>query len=485
MTYSGTSRLRKLNALQRRLQSLQPPAVEPPPALLFKVYGTDECLRWQPTASGSFYALQPSHRAIEKHEQVVTLLPHQAAFIADRKTDELALVGGFGSGKSRALVLRSIILACEQPGCIGLVIAPTHRMGSDVLQPLYHQVLEELGLRYIARKHPLPAFQLPQFNSTILLRSGDAPDRLRGMSVHYAAVDELDVIDPEHARNLWAIAASRVRQGRYQSLFTSTTPEGFGFAYENWVEKSTDRKTLIKARTQSNPFLPDSYIAALRSIYPADALAAYLDGEFVALNRGRVYPRFDRHLNSSSLTADAADVLHVGLDFNVTNTNAVICIKRPGREVHVIDEITRMYDTQAMIDELLRRYPGHHAAKRIVVHPDASGGNRSTNAPTTDLQLLRRAGLKVDAPSKNPQVRDRVSAMNAAVLDGTGTRRLYVAPQCSGLLKSLEQQVYVDGAPDKASGLDHLADACGYALWQMGHFAYADYGKPVKSIRLY
>jgi hypothetical protein len=91
-------------------------------------------------------------------------------------------------------------------------------MAVDVMVPILHDTLQALGIAYTAVKHPLPAFLLPQFGSQLVIRSGDNPDRLRGLSVHHVGVDELDTIDAGHARDLWAILASRCREGSFNTL---------------------------------------------------------------------------------------------------------------------------------------------------------------------------------------------------------------------------------------------------------------------------
>ena len=50
----------------------------------------------------------------------------------------------------------------------------------------------------------------------------------------------------------------------------------------------------------------------------------------------------------------------------------------------------------------------------------ASGGNRSTNAARTDIELLRMAGLSVVAGKSNPLIRDRVAAVQALLENGKG-----------------------------------------------------------------
>ena len=65
-------------------------------------------------------------------------------------------------------------------------------------------------------------------------------------------------------------------------------------------------------------------------------LKAYLDGEFVNLNSGGVYPDFDRELNKSKETIKPREVLHIGMDFNVLKMAAVVHVLRDG-QAHAVD----------------------------------------------------------------------------------------------------------------------------------------------------
>lgn len=481
---STSNRLRRIQQLQRKLETLQPSATTPPPTLTFKIHNTDQLLQWAPQPHGAHFKLAQ----LEQSQAIapsITLLPHQADFLLDRSTSELLLCGGFGSGKSRALALRAILLAAEQPCSTGLICSPTYRMAVDVMVPILHDTLQQLGITYQAVKHPMPAFLLPQFGSQLLIRSGDNPDRLRGLSVHHIGVDELDTIDTAHARDLWGILASRCREGTYQALYSSSTPEGFGHCYGHWVENAADHKRLIKARTADNPFLPPGYINSLRGLYAPEQLRSYLDGEFTALAQGRVYPSFDRALNGSTAAIQPDDKLLCGMDFNIGQTNLCIAARRPDG-LHILDEMASVYDTEAAIKTLNARYPAHCRNRQVVIHPDATGGSRHTNSTQTDIELLRQAGLKVDAAPANPSVRDSVNVVNAALLNGRGERALFIHQRCKQVIRSLEQQTYDGtGAPDKGSGLDHMADTIRYLCWRSLHFGHRGIGKPVRGIAVY
>ena len=61
-----------------------------------------------------------------------TLLPHQASFCADLEHRKLALVCGFGAGKTVALIAKSVILAAKNIGFVSALFEPTNTMLRDV-----------------------------------------------------------------------------------------------------------------------------------------------------------------------------------------------------------------------------------------------------------------------------------------------------------------------------------------------------------------
>ena len=154
-----------------------------------------------------------------------------------------------------------------------------------------------------------------------------------------------------------------------------------------------------------------------------------------------------------------AEPLFIGCDFNVTKQAATVYVRRDGgHSWHAVDELTNMYDTPEMIDVIKGRYADH----QIYIYPDASGKARKTvNASLSDISLLESAGFYVRVNNRNPGVRDRIMATNAAFEAG----RLFVnARACPTVAQSLEQQVYKNGEPDKSSGVDHQNDATTYPI---------------------
>ena len=245
------------------------------------------------------------------------------------------------------------------------------------------------------------------------------------------------------------------------------------------AQNRSDRK-LIKMRTQDNPHLPPDFIERLQANYDPSLLKAYLDGEFVNLNTGQVYDRFDRSKHVTTINDDPDQPLRIGIDFNIGNMNAVIAI-RTHNKLLFIDEIAKAHDTDALAQEIRRRYPD----RRIYVYPDASGAARSTNATQTDIQILESYGMSNQSPKANPPIRDRVAAVQALLENGKGEIRMQVDGRCKKLIECLELQSYNEkGEPDKDAGYDHMNDAAGYLVWREFNPLHAGAGRGT-GIRIY
>jgi hypothetical protein len=374
--------------------------------------------------------------------------------------------GGFGAGKTAAVIVRAMSLKLRYPRQNIAMYYPTFDLVRRIGYPRFSEVFERYGVPYRIRKDD-QLIELPSAGQ-IIFRTMDTPERIIGYEVADSLADELDTLKRDHAADVWTKILSRNRQkkpdGAANTAAVATTPEGYRYVYEAWKKDPQPGYRLIKASTMSNARnLPDGYIQSLRDRYPSNQLLAYLEGEFVNLTAGSVYPDFDRALNASRETIRDKEPLHIGMDFNVTKMAAVIHVLRDG-EPHAVRELTDVFDTPAMAAMIKADYKdrGHP----VMVYPDASGKNRkSQNASESDLSVLRQAGFSVFVNPANPLVKDRVLAMNG-MLHAAGKRRYLVNPDsCPHLVEALERQAYdKNGEPDKSMGLDHVIDAAGYFI---------------------
>jgi len=414
------------------------------------------------------------------------LHPGQLAFVADDQTQIIGISAGYGAGKTRALAAKAVTLAAANQGFIGCVMEPTGPLIRDIWQNDFEQFLEHYEIPYTFRASPLPEYMLhlPGGDTKILCRSFENWSRIIGLNLAWVLADEIDTVTPAIANKAFPKILGRLRSGNVRQFGAASTPEGFRWMWTTFgseeAQTRQDRK-LIKMRSVDNPHLPADFIERLEANYDPTLLKAYLDGEFVNLTTGTVYDRFDRSKHVISTLPDTErEPLRVGVDFNVGNMSAVIGVKL-NNTLFVIDEISGAHDTDSLAQQIKARYPD----RRIYVYPDASGGNRSTNASQTDIQILESYGMANQSPRANPPVRDRVSAVQALLENGKGQVRLQISASCKRMIECLELQCYTEkGDPDKESGHDHMNDALGYLVWREFNPLHMGAGKST-GIRLY
>lgn len=428
-------------------------------------------------------------------------------------------VAGYGAGKSTIMgvsIFNDLNFKNDRPIKIG-AYAPTYDLLSLITVPYLSEMMEDSGIRfkYHGSRHILTVENCDQ----IICRSLDNPARIVGYQTFRAHIDEIDTIPHKKANDAWNKVAARNRQfipkldkdGNFQFIKADkhnikyadyieneygiyvkaekglgthviaseknrvsaySTPEGFAFTYERWIEdKNSDEEIeqeketekgywYIRAPTYSNPYLQADYIQGLRDTYPEELVDAYIEGKHVNLVGTGVYKKFDKYLNKSQEIVQDGDILEIGMDFNVVHGASVIHVLRDGSP-HAVDEIHDAYDTDDQINILKERYPKHV----INVYPDATGDRRtSANTVQSDIAKLYAAGFNVFHDYSNPPIKERVNSLNAMICNGQKQRRYFVnSKKCPNLINTFHKQVWgPNGLPDKTQGLDHIADAAGY-----------------------
>jgi len=409
---------------------------------------------------------------------VVELLPHQLEFVQHTDSKYLALIGGYGCGKTYAFCVKAINLAQLNPNTNALLAEPTNAMVRMILVPAFEEALDRLNIEYELTTTPFPEFTL-YFNEgpvKILCVSAENYTRIVGYEASFIGIDEADTIDHEVAHAMWKKFIGRLRgKGKVKQLFIATTPEGFKFAYDTFgtdKAKQDERKHMIKAKTTDNPNIDPEYIEDMLKDYTPEEARAYIDGEFVNLRSGQVYTGFDRELNDCGVTIDTypGAVLHIGLDFNINHMSAVVHVIMDGK-VYAVEEITNLRDTAQMIDVILNKYEG----RVVSIYPDSSGTQERSNASESDIAQLKQHFPRVLFHKKNPRIYDRVTAMNQMFCNSRDLRRYYVnVSKCPTYTENLEKQAYKNGLPEKRNDVDHLIDAAGYFI----SFKYPVKGKP-------
>lgn len=428
------------------------------------------------------------------------LLPAQQRLMEvphDLPTDLALYQGGVGSGKTTVGVLLGYLLSRLYPNSRGLVGAATYRLLHDTTRRRWAEIVPAAD---IARWSQEPDNLVLKNGSEIWFRHISDPARLASTEFNWIHVEEGSQLTADAFAGLLA----RLRYSGFQSLnpklprryrlfITSNPEERLGWLHETFIDPPNAHPNVrfVRAPTAENHFLlaqkPD-YCETIRQMVDDTYARIYLDGETGRVAQGAVYRNFDRrHHVRDDVHYDPGLALHVSLDFNVDFMVALFIQERPGDESWVVDElvIREGADTVELGAAILARY-GRHAAG-LVLHGDASGHARHHRNPTSDYTLLKgQLGdlpgfrLKVPPRSRNPSVRDRTNAVNFRLQNAAGARRLFVAPHCRYLIRSLEQTCFIGGSFEKEkvrdSGdgrfvIDHPGDALDYYIADEHPFA--------------
>jgi len=371
------------------------------------------------------------------------------------------IIGGYQSGKSVAAAVKVITKLLQNPNVPIAYYLPTYGLIEDMLIPKFDGLFESLEIKY---KYRGSDSKITCPYGEIWMRSMDNPDRIVSYSVGYSIVDEVDVVHANKREDAIKRISSRnsFKKSTKNCIDFVSTPEGYTYMYNFFVKNANENKLLLNLKTLNNiDNLGEGYIDGLREMYDETQLKAYLDGEFVNLTSSNVYYNFNRAINHSDRSIKEYDTLHIGMDFNIGNMSAVVHVVD---DIPIaVDEITRVLDTGQMCNVIKSKYPNN----RIIIYPDSSGKNRSTNSDKTDIAILKDNGFALKYKNTNPLVTDRVKNMNRMFLNANGYIGYKVNTiKCHDYTEALERMGNdKNGIPDKTTGFDHITDAGGYFIY--------------------
>lgn len=435
----------------------------------------------------------------------LVLSPKQAEFFT---ADDpwVAFVAGRGGGKTYIGGRWAWGTAMQYPGTVGLITANSYRqLIQATLKPLFAFLAEieqpyrfntappkEWGYTSAFKKHD-GIISFPN-GSQIVTRSLENYDDIRGSEFGWAWCDEVRDTKEE----AWKVMLACLRGKGPRQLRVTSTPNGYDFLYELFVEQPRNRpairprRRLITSSTLDNVRnLGEDFVDMLRSSYDADFAKQEIEGQFINVGVGQVYPTFDRTVHISNRYGyDPYRELILSADFNVEPMCWVVIQQFDGVDV-VIGEIVRertragYSSTESAAMDFCEVYGDHQ--HDIHVYGDYYGGSRTTQTTYTDydvmLQVLRErqprpVALLARSAEKggNPPVVDRVTAVNSRFRNSLGEVRLMIRPECKTLIKDLERVTWKENVArreiDKRDrDLTHASDALGYAMYSL-------YGRP-------
>ena len=372
------------------------------------------------------------------------------------------LVAGLGSGKSFVGTLKVLLFKLNYPDVNAAYYLPTFPLVRDIAFDKFPKLCEDLGLTYKLNKSDKEL--IIDGYGKVIFRTMSEPEMIIGYEVGYSLIDETDNLTLEKMTIAYENITARNRQKLPDSkpniVDVVGTPEGYKWFYTNFKKNPIKGSVLITASTYSNLHnLPSDYIDKLAAIFPPNRLDAYLRGAFTNLTSGTVYSYFKREIHHTNEEIQDNEPLHIGQDFNIGGCCSTVNVIRNGRPMQ-LDEFVS-HDTQNIIANLNNKYPD----RDITIYPDASGNANKTNASKSDITLLRDAGFRINAPSANGRVENRINSFNVML---SKNEFLINTNKCPRSTEALEQQVYdKNGQPEKFGGaatIDDFNDAQGYFI---------------------
>jgi len=422
------------------------------------------------------------------------MLPKQLEAL--RSTRRLTLYrGGFGSGKSLALVWKAIQLAGINQGGDGMLVAPSHAMLTrNVLRPFLD------AAKPLIRTVHKQERRIELLNgSTIFWGSTDRPETLDGANLAWYCWDE-PRYSPELAQTIM-IGRLRVRSAKLLQGFYATTPPSGGWLRDCFDRDAKDQAD-IKSSSRDNFFLHPSFIDGLESRYSAKQCAAYIDGDWTSLD-GSVFPEWDRKVHAIDYAPDPSTPVLYGLDFGASYQHIVFAQYYPdgaalpdrilpARSLVVFaEDAPGNMTTEDLARRMCRRFPADGAFRIAWGACDPAGASTSSSASEHGNVLNTIAWKRAlkECGYQHPKVKyiggkgsqlwrsisTGIESMRGMLHDYNGRVTLYFSralekdPSGRGIIKGMETLTYAEGTQKilkakKAGQVDHGVDALRYLV---------------------
>ena len=406
--------------------------------------------------------------------QTVKLLPHQASFVqAPYVFPEkrfFFLCGGFACGKTSSLVyavmkaIKDLLGKKDKEGHNPKIMVCSKNI--TFLAKTWTNAFEQnLTMTNSEYRYDKAKNIMQVGNVEIILVPTEEPTQIYGYSVTASFVDELDELPTDVAMEAVKSINDRVRQQvegfRSPFICFATTSQGLKGLYQTVMhfKKSGIGYILMRARTRDNIYLPKDYVKNIYSIYNEKEVACLLEGQFVSIDSGLVFPDYDASKNKLDYdlyeyVRDNNYTIYIGQDFNGFGNNAVAFAVVNGAIIAIKDY--EFPDIRRAPEVFRYDFP----TNEIVWIPDMTYKEHFVEFK----KELRVFNIKIAYRSCNPLVGDRNFACNKLFV----AEHLFICPMCKGLETTLMtwQKDPKTGQPSKGGkgAPDHKGDCLGYVV---------------------
>lgn len=395
----------------------------------------------------------------------VTLSPKQKAAWANSTHFINIWTGSVSAGKTFTWVLAMLHKIQNAPPegdivIMGYSLPSIHRNVFSLIEshPLFAPFQEHVRYNHNSDKAIM-------FGRTVhIIGAGTvkASDRIRGMTIRYAFVDEGTLMPHE----VFTMLLTRLRVPGAQCFITTNPGSRNHYLMEDYILRPEETDTYAVTFTMDdNPGLPPEYLARQKELYRGLFYQRFILGRWVAAE-GAVYQTWDPDTMVQPLPDPATlTLLATGIDYGVTNPSAgaALAISTDGT-LHIVGEWNpnpgrdqRLTDVQ-----LAESYIAwENQLADVYGPPQRRYADPSAASFIEEMRLRRYPFFKADN-----EVVEGINTV-ASLLD---TGRLFLAPDTPALQTELSEYRWDPKATEK--GLDkpikqndHHADALRYAVF--------------------
>lgn len=347
-----------------------------------------------------------------------------------------AFMGGQGSGKTAAGVLKMMRFLLENPGARGVITEPIYSQIQDALMPVIRTFYGQCeNTHWWEEGKNGPNHQLRfQNGSLCLLKASEAASRLVGFEAACALMDEAGSSDSAWQEMAYLNLIGRLRQKGYRHwLGVTTTPAGFNWLWREWVESPVPGHVLFHGSTYENKEnLPDGYIERMAQAYGVGTprYKRLIMGEFVRME-GQVLTMFDPGKHILPIPQGTVITKRLGgIDFGVHSPTAVVEARMTSsRHVYLTE---RLYRRDCRDDELVDVCGQMRKGGVSIFYCDPSAKDR--------IAWLRQAGVTA-IKAKSNRLDMRVGAWTTRL----SADALFITPDSPNLIQEATGLAWAPG----------------------------------------
>lgn len=394
------------------------------------------------------------------HQTQIVTGPH-----VFKELDWFILAGGYGCGKSFSIVLCILDIVNTYNGhdiSVGI--------GSITITLAKKTIWKDLSA-ILKRTHSSYSFNKMDNTLTIgtvtfFFIAIENPEDIYAYNLNIFLCDEIDELNQQKVLAANKAIRERTRlmlpDGRIPYIMYFTTVQGYRGLYNvvQELKRAKQHYMLVRGETRANTTLAKSYVDSLYAIYDPNERMAYLEGRFVNLRAGRVYPDYDEGVNRCKPFEITMDyVVMVGQDLNSGFSKAAAVVKKD-KKLYIVRGWS-FADIGPAPKIMRSTYPQN----QILWYPDCSGKEILKGYKDEIVE----EGIECRIGSANPRIIDRVFYVNK--LFRLGLLHIFDCPETEMVSEALKTRQYNDmGQPEKGKGEnspDHICDGLEYVIYRI------------------